>query len=162
MQIVFDSIFPTFDKQTPKTMKKKLLLLISILIAITGFSQVPSDTARLKKDSVSIPIEHLKKAINIIEKGKVVEQELILTQKALTVAETRLANKDSIISGQNVRDSLYKEIIGNYKQNISNSEQITENLEKSLKIETRRANQNSALKWITAGLGLALGILIGK
>jgi|GEM_PF-1464456 len=143
-------------------MKKNLLLLASILIALSSFSRPCSDTTKVKKDTVGIPIQDLKKAINIIERGKVVEQELVLTQKALAVAEIRIVLKDSAINEQKVKDLLYKEIIDNYNKKMANSDVIVDGLQKSVVRETKRGNRNSVLKWIFGGLGLAAGIFISK
>jgi len=126
-----------------------------MLIALGGISQTSSDTA-------CIPISQLKTAINIIEKGKVVEKELVLTKEALEVSEKRIQNKDSIISQLNVKETLFLGMIDNYKTADKNKEQIINNLEKSITLERRKSNRQKMTKWLTGISGLLLGFFISK
>lgn len=131
------------------------MLPILLLIVLDGISQT-------SKDTVCLPIEQVKKAISIIEVGKVHQEELILTKKALQIADSRILLKDSIINLYIQSDKFYKEIIEGYKKNISNSDQIIDSLEKSLTLERRRSRWQKLTKWLTAVGGITFGILISK
>lgn len=126
-----------------------------MLIALDGISQT-------SKDTVCLPVEQVKKAINLIEVGKVREQELDLTKKALTLAESRLASKDSIINLNLVKEKAQLSVIEGYKKNLSNSNQIISNLEHNIKVVERENRLQKPLKWIFGAIGLAAGILISK
>lgn len=137
-------------------MKKLLIALpILLLIALEGISQT-------SKDTVHLPIEQVKKAISIIEVGKVQQEELILTKKALQIAENRLILKDSVIYYNSLKDKMYLSIIEGYKKNLSNSNQIVSNLEHNLKIEERQTRIQKSLKWVFVAVGFAGGFLIAK
>lgn len=131
------------------------MLPILLLIVLDGISQT-------SKDTVCLPIEQVKKAISIIEVGKVHQEELILTKKALQIADSRILLKDSIINLYIQSDKFYKEIIEGYKKNITNSDQIIDSLEKSLTLERRRSRWQKLTKWLTAVGGITFGILISK
>lgn len=124
-------------------------------IALGGISQTSNDT-------ICLPASQLKLAINKIEKAKVVEEELILTQKALEVSEKRIKVKDSIITLFEVKEESYKSIIEGYKKNIANSEQVVANLEKSLTLEKKRVRRQKFNKWVIALCGIGFGFLISK
>lgn len=126
-----------------------------MLIALDGISQN-------SKDTVNLPIEQAKKAINIIEVGKVREQELVLTKKALTLAESRLSSKDSIINYLFSKDKAYQSIIEGYKKNLSNSDQIVSNLEHNLKVTEGEVKKQKGLKWLFGAGGVLTGFLIFK
>lgn len=137
-------------------MKKLLIALpILLLIALEGISQT-------SKDTVHLPIEQVKKAISIIEVGKVQQEELILTKKALQIAENRLILKDSVIYYNSLKDKMYLSIIEGYKKNLSNSNQIVSNLEHNLKVEERQTRIQKSLKWVFVAVGFAGGFLIAK
>lgn len=126
-----------------------------MLIAFASTSQTSSDT-------VCLPLPQLKKAVNLIEKGKVMEQELIVTQKALQLAENRLAVKDSIISLFNKKEDVYQSVIANYIKTVSNNERMIGNLEESLNLQKKNTRNQQSAKWVYLGAGLLFGILIAK
>lgn len=126
-----------------------------MLTALECISQTSSDT-------ICLPLPQVKKAINLIEKGKVVEKELELSKEAILILEKRIVVKDSIISAQNLKEDTYKSIVANYKQSVSNSEEIVSNLEKSLVLERRRARRQGFMKWVVAGAAFVLGSIITK
>lgn len=136
---------------------KKLLAVLPILLLI-----VLDGTSQNSKDTVHLPIEQVKKAISIIEISKVQQEELILTKKALQVAESRLIMKDSIIYYNAQKDKMYLSIIEGYKKNLSNSDQIVSNLEHNLKVSERQTRIQKSLKWLFVAAGFAGGFLIAK
>ena len=67
--------------------------------------------SQIAYDSIKIPSVHLKKAINIIENGKVIKQELALTQSKSKTQDSLLATKDIIINAYAKKDSIYNKSI---------------------------------------------------
>ena len=90
------------------------------------------------------------------------EQELIVTQKALQLAENRLAVKDSIISLFNKKEDVYQSVIANYIKTVSNNERMIGNLEESLNLQKKNTRNQQSAKWVYLGAGLLFGILIAK
>jgi|JI6StandDraft_1071083.scaffolds.fasta_scaffold280000_2 hypothetical protein len=136
---------------------KKLLVVLPILLLI-----VLEGTSQTSKDTVHLPIEQVKKAISIIEVSKVQQEELVLTKKALQVAENRLVLKDSVIYYNSLKDKMYLSIIDGYKKNLSNSDQIISNLEHNIKVEQRNTRVQKVYKWIALAGGLTAGFFISK
>lgn len=126
-----------------------------MLIALGGISQTSNDT-------ICLPIADAKKAIVLIEKGKVVQEELDLTKKSLELSNSRIQVKDSLINLFLVKEQAYKSIFENYKKSIANSEEVVANLEKSLTLERRRARRQGLMKWVGMAAGFGIGYLIVK
>ena len=126
-----------------------------MLIACVGISQTSSDT-------VCLPLTQLKKAVNLIEKGKVMQLELDSTNKALQVAENRLAVKDSIISTFNKKEDVYQSLVANYMKTVSNNERMIGNLEESINLQKKLIKSEKSSKWIYLGAGILFGILIAR
>jgi hypothetical protein len=138
-------------------MKKQLITLTTtLLIASSCISQTSSDT------TVSLPITQLKKAINLIEKGKVMEQELILSKESIAILESRIVAKDSIYNLFKLKEQSYLSIFDNLKKNISNSDEIISNLENQLKLEGKRLKRQKLSKWAALITGLSIGFIITK
>lgn len=137
-------------------MRKRILL--AVIITLTAYESI----SQTSKDTVCLPVAQVKKAINLIERGKVADKELELSRGAITLLEKRISVKDSIISAQNLKEEAYKSIVANYKQSVSNSEEIVSNLEKSLVLERRRARRQGFMKWLGIAAGFGIGYLIAK
>jgi hypothetical protein len=125
-----------------------------MLIALDSISQTSADT-------VCLPLNQLKIAINKIEEGKVMAKEIVLLKDKLQSVERRVVVKDSLILVYIKNESNYRRLINNYESNISNNATIVANLEKSLKYQKKVANRQKLQKWMVAVLGVGLGYLIG-
>lgn len=125
-----------------------------MLIALDSISQTSADT-------VCLPLNQLKIAINKIEEGKVMVKEIGLLKDKLQSVERRIVVKDSLILVYIKNESNYRRLINNYESNISNNATIVANLEKSLKYQKKVANRQKLQKWMVAVLGVGLGYLIG-
>lgn len=137
-------------------MRKRILL--AVIITLTAYESI----SQTSSDTVCLPIAQVKKAINLIERGKVADKELELSREAIALMEKRISVKDSIISAQNLKEEAYKSIVANYKQSVSNSEEIVSNLEKSLVLERRRSRRQGFMKWLGVAAGFGIGYLIAK
>ena len=132
------------------------MLLITLLTAYQGISQTSSDSV------TCLPNAQLKKAINLIEKGKVVEEELVATKELLKNSETRLSLKDSIIGKYQLSENQYKSLVANFEQNLNNDKRIIYNLETQIKLSKKIARRQKLSKYIVGILGVSIGYLIAK
>lgn len=138
-------------------MKKQItFLLITLLIAFYCTSQTSSDTV------TCIPNTYLKKAINLIEKGRVTEDELIQTKLLVKSNEKGLLIKDSIILKYELSVGQYKNMTESYEESLKNKQRIIYNLETQIKLNKKINRRQKASKYIVGILGLALGYLISK
>lgn len=120
-----------------------------------GISQTVSD-------STKIPDYQLKRAINVIEVGKVAKKELTAYQVKSAFQDSLLTVKDSTInelkkkdSVNRVKDKVYLDIIGNYKKTVSNQEMI-------YALQGMKISRLQTKKWVLLVLGVASGIVAGK
>ena len=132
------------------------MLLITLLTAYQGISQTSSDSV------TCIPNAQLKKAINLIEKGKVVEEELVVTKELLKNSETRLSVKDSIIGKYQLSENQYKAFVKNLEENVKNDSRIIYNLNTQIKLTQKIARRQKLSKYIVGILGVGIGYLIAK
>ena len=132
------------------------MLLITLLTAYQGISQTSSDSV------TCLPNAQLKKAINLIEKGKVVEEELVATKELLKNSETRLSLKDSIIGKYQLSEKEYKSLVTNFENNLNNDKRIIYNLETQIKLSKKIARRQKLSKYILGILGVSIGYLISK
>ena len=132
------------------------MLLITLLTAYQGISQTSNDSV------TCLPNAQLKKAINLIEKGKVVEEELVATKELLKNSETRLFLKDSIIVKYQLSENQYKSLVANFEQNLNNDKRIIYNLETQIKLSKKIARRQKLSKYIVGILGVSIGYLIAK
>lgn len=114
-------------------------------------------------DSVTcIPNSQLRRAINIIENGKVVKQELELTKERSVVLEYRIATKDSVISQYQQNEVNWKKIDANYKSQIFNYQQYTKNTQKIFEEQRKRIRGLKFKKWVGILAGFGIGYVIAK
>lgn len=132
------------------------MLLITLLTAYQSISQTSSDSV------TCIPNAQLKKAINLIEKGKVVEEELVVTKELLKNSETRLSVKDSIIGKYQLSENQYKAFVKNLEENVKNDSRIIYNLNTQIKLTQKIARRQKLSKYIVGILGVGIGYLIAK
>jgi len=128
-----------------------------IHLGLESISQISNDSSL-----ISIPTYQLKKAINKIEKGKVIEQELEFTKDKVSFLNESLNNKDRIISEYSTKDSLSKKSIEGYKAIVGNLESSIAN-EKKINLINKVKNRREKLKkWYSIVIGIGIGFLIHK
>jgi hypothetical protein len=114
-------------------------------------------------DSVTcIPNSQLRKAINIIENGKVVKQELELSKERYVVLEYRIATKDSIISQYINKEKNWIKIDENHKKQIINYEDYTKNTQRIFEEQRKRIRGLKFKKWAGILAGFGIGYVIAK
>jgi hypothetical protein len=105
------------------------LFVITILIAFRGISQTSNDSV------TCIPNSQLKLAIVKIEQGKLVKQELDLTNEKVNLLEGRLVLKDSVITFLKEKDALNNKMMWSYEATIANYKTIVDNLDQKYKLQ---------------------------
>lgn len=137
-------------------MKKQIsIAAIIVLLTLRGISQT--------SDSVTcIPNAQLKKAINLIEKGKVLEEELKLNKDKISILNQSVSNKDLIIAEYSRKDAIYQNTISGYKQVVSNLETSLSNAKAINTIEKVKNRRQKLKKWYSLVIGVAIGFVISK
>ena len=114
-------------------------------------------------DSVTcIPNSQLRRAITIIENGKVVKQELELTKERSVWLEYRISTKDSVISQYQQKEDNWKKIDANYKSRINNYQQYTKNTQKIFEEQRKQIRGLKFKKWLGILAGFGIGYVIAK
>jgi hypothetical protein len=101
-------------------------------------------------------------AINLIEKGKVTQEELDSTKQLVTYLNTRIVKKDSILMLYGQRDLNWKKIDGVNKDKIGNLNQVITNSNKIIDIQAKSIRRGKFGKVALLALGFGAGILISK
>jgi hypothetical protein len=134
--------------------KLTILFVITILIAFRGISQTSNDSV------TCIPNSQLKLAIVKIEQGKLVKQELDLTNEKVNLLEGRLVLKDSVITFLKEKDALNNKMMWSYEATIANYKTIVDNLDQKYKLQRSISRRQKLAKWGTFIAGLGGGFLI--
>ena len=128
-----------------------------ILLQLSSISQTSNDSSL-----VSIPTYQLKKAINLIEKGKVVEQELSLSNQKILLLDESMRKKDLIISEYSTKDSISMRAISSYKSMVVNLESSLVNAKSINTIDKIQNRKQKLKKWYSLIIGVGIGYLIAK
>lgn len=114
-------------------------------------------------DSVTcIPNSQLRRAITIIETGKVVKQELDLTKERSVWLEYRISTKDSVISQYQQNEVNWKKIDANYKTQIFHYEEYGRNTQKIFEAQRKQIRGLKFKKWVGILAGFGIGYVIAK
>lgn len=123
-----------------------------VLTTLKGISQT--------SDSVTcLPNSQLRKAISLIEKGKVTEKELELTKEKMALLEARLTNKDSVINHYSLLENDYKAIVKNQEKIIHDNNVQASNYEQIISLKTKQFRNQVKKKWVAIGVGVVIGFL---
>lgn len=121
-----------------------------------GISQNSTDSV------TSIPNSQLRKAINLIENGKVVKKELELTKERSVVLEYRISVKDSVISQYEKKEANWNKIDANYKSQIFNYEDYARNSQRIFEEQRKQIRGLKFKKWVGILAGFGIGYVIAK
>lgn len=127
-----------------------------VLWTSKGISQTLNDSV------TCIPNVQLRKAINLIENGKVVKQELELVKERSVVLEFRISVKDSIINQYIKNENNWKKIDSNYKKTIFNYEDYTKNTQRIFEEQRSKIRHLQVKKWLGVLAGIGIGYVIAK
>jgi hypothetical protein len=132
-------------------------VIVLILINSKGISQNSNDDT-----TICIPKLEIQRAINIIETGKIANEELKITKAKIVALEDLIINKDSIINKLQTNIVEYKRIVQNYSQMEHNSNIIISNQIKLQEVTLAKYKKQRFGKWVTLILGASIGFLISK
>lgn len=132
------------------------MLLITLLLTYRGISQTASDSV------TCIPNSQLKKAISLIELGKVHKEELDASNIKIGKLESLILTKDGIIGEYKKKDSYNDSLIVAYKGIVQNYQKTISNSEEAFSLQTKKLRREKLKKWGTLVLGVATGFLIFK
>ena len=127
-----------------------------VLMTSKGISQNSNDSV------TCIPNYQLRKAINLIEQGKVAQEELDSTKQLVVYLNKRITTKDSILLRYGQKDQYWKKIDGVNKEKIGNLNQVIDNQNKVIGIQSRSIRRGKLGKVAMLMLGLGTGFLISK
>ena len=114
-------------------------------------------------DSVTcIPNVQLRKAINLIENAKVIQEELELTKQRDSFLERRIILKDSIILKYGIKEINWKRMDASYQKQIANDKAYQENTQKIFEIQRKQIRRQKWSKWAMLAAGVGAGYLIQK
>jgi len=123
-------------------MKHVLLLLITLILSSTAFSQTGTDTSK-----ISIPTWVAKQIALDLTSGDSIKEELIVTKTVLEYTEKKVVLQDSLVSGITNKNKLYAQQILLYKDKEHQYIKYTKDLQK----------ENKSLKFknkLTLGFGI--------
>ena len=129
------------------------MFVITILTAFRGISQTSND-------STCLPNSQLKLAIVKIEQGKLVKEELDLTNQKVNLLEGRIVLKDSIITFLREKDALNNKMMWSFEDTIDNYKKMLDNLDQKYKLQRSIARRQKLAKWGTFIAGIGGGYLI--
>jgi hypothetical protein len=137
---------------------KKLVIILTILVLnnLKATSQTAYDS------TTSIPNTQLRKAINLIEKGKLVQSELDLTKQQVSFLEKRIEKKDSIIFNYGLKDIEWNKFYKNYTIQQKNNQEYQTNTQSIFERQDLLVKRNKRSKWLFLALGLGAGIMLHK
>jgi hypothetical protein len=131
-------------------------LTISLLLTFSGISQIVSN------DTTCLPNEKLRKAINLIELGKIYRNELLITQSKVSVMDSIISNRNKTIEQYKTKDSLNEHIISDYKQIGKSYEKTLSNAEMAFHLQSIQLQKEKFKKWPYLIIGIAGGVLISR
>ena len=124
-------------------------------MAFAGTSQT-SDTSLL------IPVTKLRRAVFLIEQGKLCESENALLYKSIDNLEGKIITKDSIITIYKKNESEYKTVVRYYQEMNKNCEEVIKNLDENLGIHQKLIKRQKFNKYLYAIVGFGIGFFITK
>jgi hypothetical protein len=104
----------------------------------------------------------LRKAINLIEKGKLVQTELDFTKEKVGFLEKRIEKKDSIIFNYGLKDIEWNKFYENYKIESRNNKEYQNNTQKIFERQELLIRRNKMTKWFFLFAGVGAGIMLHK
>jgi hypothetical protein len=136
---------------------KKLITILTIII-ITKFQA----TSQTLDSLIQIPASKLRIAINLIEKGKVTQEELLLTKEKVITLEQRVQYKDSIIYKYVQKDQYWNKLDSNYKIEINNFKQVIFNDNIIYQLQNTKIKGLKRQKWLYLLIGVTSTYFIIK
>ena len=127
-------------------------------MAFAGISQ----TSNTSDTSLPIPVTKLRRAVYLIEQGKLCESENALLYKVIDNLETKIVTKDSIILIYKKNEADYKTVVRYYQDMNKNGEEVINNLDENLGIQQKLLKRQKFNKFLYGFVGLGIGFFLTK
>ena len=114
------------------------------------------------EDSTKVANKHLLKAITLIEKGKVDEQQIELNKELINKMDLAIYNKDSIIKVQSSRIQNTDKVVLNLQTSANSWETISRNYQANYKSQLKITKKTKAKAYLFLILSFALSYVIYK
>lgn len=114
----------------------------------------------LKNDTICLPIDVLKMAINKIEVCEIIKQELVATKYLLELKNSQIANLDSTLIYHKKREVKYLQLVENLKKINTNYQKNIFNNSAKIEFQEKQIRKKNRHKFIYGILGFVLGVLI--
>jgi len=131
----------------------KITLLILILLTYRGISQTASN-------NTCIPNEQLKKAINLIEQGKVCKDEVQLLKSKIVQLDSSITNKNKLIAEYQKNLGYQDTIISGYAGVVKNLQKSIANGVQTFALQKEKLKKERYKKWAALTIGVAFGLMI--
>lgn len=129
---------------------------------LTASDVISQNSTASATDTVCLPIAQVNKAINEIERGKVIAEELSLTKRKADTLEARIRIKDSTINVYRTKDGILNSIMSDYKKIIANQESMAANLKEQLILSEKRVRREKASKWYMFIFGVGATFMLTR
>lgn len=129
-------------------MKKLSVLIVTMIVSLTVFSQSATDTLPVK----CFPIPVVKLIVKDLLSGDSAKAELKLANQQLVVMDDKVKLKDSVIFTMDIKEKNYLKIIDNEKQKYG----VMENYSKTLQKDLRRERVKNKFTKLVSGAGMAV------
>ncbi len=126
-------------------------------IAYIGISQTLNQS-----DTVCLPVNQLKIAINKIEVCEVIKIELAQTKYLIDLKNTQIYNQDSIINLYKKKNTKNLQLIENLKIINSNYQKNIFNCSAKVEYQEKIIKRKNNFKYVFGIVGIILGIFISK
>lgn len=132
------------------------MLMLLGLMNSKGISQNSNDSSTL------IPNSQLRLAINLIEKGKITQEELDSTKVLVDYLNKRIIKKDSILFKYGEKDQYWKKIDNVNKEKITNLNSVVDNQNNIISIQAKTIKKQKKLGIAKLIFGAVLTLFIIK
>lgn len=135
-----------------------MLLIISVMISWSSFSQTGTEEASSKTIQLTNPIAKL--VVKDLIKGDAASDEVKAMQKILTVTNDKLLTQSDLVSNLKLQVTTFQRIINQKDEQFDTQKQLQDDLESALK----KANKQKKLYQIGSAVGVAAILLnvLGK
>lgn len=129
-------------------MKKLSVLIVTMIVSLTVFSQSATDTLPVK----CFPIPVVKLIVKDLLSGDSAKAELKLANQQLVVMEDKVKLKDSVIFTMDFKEKNYLKMIDNEKQKYG----VMEDYSKTLQKDLRKERVKNKFTKLVSGAGMAV------
>jgi len=135
-----------------------MLLIISVMISWSSFSQTGTEEDSSKTIQLTNPIAKL--VVKDLIKGDAASDEVKAMQKILTVTNDKLLTQSDLVSNLKLQVTTFQRIIDQKDEQFDTQKQLQDDLESALK----KANRQKKLYQIGSAVGVAAILLnvLGK